>query len=250
MGTVGMRSDAADDAIHVEPLSPAVGLEVRGASPDAPSDEVAAMIRDLWQVAGALLFRGCDDPAKSAAALGRAIAGKALVAVSAHVPGTADWSMVGAEGMETLPLACIVGTDTGDLPDLWLAGMEAAADSLRMTSPDTLTDAESLHFAHSLDGPMLPVLQKHPLSGAWVLYPPPRRAAATDQTALALVRTAEEPEFCHRHEWQPGDVLAWDPRAVRSRWERLPAENAAMFSIVRTANTPQPATGTEWEMPL
>lgn len=245
-----MRTVAADDAIHVEPLSPAVGLEVRGASLDAPSDELADMIRDLWQVAGALLFRNCADPATSAAALGRAIANKTLVAVSANVPGTADWSMVGADSTELSPLACIVGTETGNLPDLWLAGMEAAADSLRMTSPETLTEAEGLHFAHSLDGPMLPVLQKHPLSDATVLFPPPRRAAATDQVALALVRAAEEPEFCYRHEWQPGDVLAWDPRAVRSRWERLPAEDVATFSIVRAANTPQPAGRPEWEFPL
>ena len=54
-----MRTTAADDAVFVEPLAPAVGLEVRGVTPDALDDEHTAMLRDLWQVGGALLFRNC-----------------------------------------------------------------------------------------------------------------------------------------------------------------------------------------------
>ncbi|MCB9929992.1 MAG: hypothetical protein H6844_11345 [Alphaproteobacteria bacterium] len=239
---------AADDAILVEPLSPAVGLEVRGVDLDTLSDELAAMVRDLWQVGGALLFRGCADPARCAAALGRAIAGKTLIAVSASIPGSAEWSMVGADGTASLPLACVVGTGDAALPPLWLAGMEAAADSLRMTAPETLKDAEGLHFAHSLDGPMRPVLLEHPLTGATVLYPPPRRAASQDPVGQALVRTAEEPQFGHCHAWQPGDVLAWDPRAVRARWDEAPAEDSATFAIVRAASS-LPAKP-DWELPV
>lgn len=243
-----MRAIAADDAILVEPVSPAVGLEVRGVDLDAPdTDEVAAMLRDLWQVGGALLFRGCADPAHSAALLGRALAGNTLIAVSGAVPGGTEWSMVGAESSDPPPLACVVATASGDLPPLWLAGMEAAADALRLTHPETLADADGLHFAHSLDGPMLPVVQQHPLSGATVLYPPPRAAARKDPVGLALVRTAEEARFCHRHAWQPGDVLAWDPRAVRCRWESLPEDGDATFAIVRAAGSAQPATSNPFD---
>ncbi len=244
-----MKAVPADEAIVVEPLSPAVGLEVRGASLDAPSDELSAMVSDLWQVGGALLFRNCADPTRGAAALGRAIAGNTLITVSAAVPGGTDWMMVGADTSDPPPLACIVGTETGNLPALWLAGMEAAADAMRLTGADTLAEAQGLHFAHSLDGPMLPIVQKHPVSGATAFYPPPRRAAATDPVALAIVRMAEEPQFCHRHDWQPGDLLAWDPRVVRSMWTHAPAEKDATFAIVRTA-APQPMTRPEWEMPL
>lgn len=244
-----MRAVPADEAIVVEPLSPAVGLEVRGVSLDAPSDELAAMVRDLWQVGGALLFRNCTDTTRGAAALGQAIGGNSLITVSATVPGGADWAMVGADTSHPLPLACIVGTESGNLPALWLAGMEAAADAMRLTGSDTLAEAQGLHFAHSPEGPMLPVLQKHPVSGATVLYPAPRRAAATDPVALAVVRIAEEPQFSYRHDWQPGDLLAWDPRVVRSMWTHAPAEKDATFAIVRSA-APQPMTRPEWEMPL
>jgi hypothetical protein len=51
-----MQAVGTDEAIMVEPLSPAVGLEVRGASLDAPQDELSAMVRDLWQVGGAYCF--------------------------------------------------------------------------------------------------------------------------------------------------------------------------------------------------
>ena len=98
---------------------------------------------------------------------------------------------------------------------------------------------------------MLPVLHQHPLSNATILYPPPRRAAGKDSVALALVRMAEEPQFCYRHVWQPGDVLAWDPRAVRSKWDRTPTEGSAAFSVVRASSASQlPANAPEWEMPL
>jgi hypothetical protein len=171
--------------------------------------------------------------------------------VTASVPGSTEWGMVGAEATGSLPLVCVVATKTEDLPALHLAGMEAAADALRLIDSNLLSEAKALHFAHSLDGPMLAVLQQHPLSGATILYPPPRRAAGKDAVALALVRTAEEPQFSYRHTWQPGDVLAWDPRAVRSMWEKTPAGDAAAFSIVRSATDAQlPATAPEWEMPL
>jgi hypothetical protein len=195
------------------------------------------------------LFRNSADAARDAAALGRAIAGNTLITVSASVPGTTDWAMVGADTSDPPPLACIVGTDSGKLPPLWLAGMEAAADAMRLTASDTLAEAQGLHFAHSLDGPMLPILQKHPVSGATVLYPPPRRAAVVDPVAHAIVRTAEEPQFCYRHDWQAGDLLAWDPRVVRCKWADMPDEDSAVFAIVRAA-APQPATRPEWEMPL
>ncbi len=246
-----MQADAADEAILVEPLSPAVGLEIRGVVPDDLTDEQIAMLRDLWQVGGALLFRGCERPARGGATLARILAGDTLITVSASVPGGTEWGMVGADAPGSLPLVCVVATRTLDLPALNLAGMEAAADSLRLVDSNLLAEAQALHFAHSLDGPMLAVLQQHPISGATVLYPPPRRAAGKDAVALALVRTAEEPQFAYRHVWQPGDVLAWDPRAVRSMWDSAPAEDAAAFSVVRSATDAQlPATAPEWEMPL
>jgi hypothetical protein len=246
-----MRTTAADDAVLVEPLAPAVGLEVRGVTPDALNDEQTAMLRDLWQIGGALLFRNCERPGRCAALLGRVLGGDILTTVSATIPGSTEWAMVGADASAPLPLACVIATDSGDLPALSLAGMEAAIDSLRLTGSDMLSEAEHLHFAHSLDGPMLPVLLHHPLSGVTVLYPPPRRAAGKDSAALALVRMAEEPQFCYRHVWQPGDVLAWDPRAVRSKWELTPAEDSAVFSIVRASSASQlPANAPEWEMPL
>ena len=255
-----MQETAADDAILVEPLAPAVGLAVSGVALDVSgpdglgsgglSDEHAAMLRDLWQVGGAFLFRGSPNPARAAAALGRVLAGDALIAVSASVPGGTEWAMVGAEAPAPHPLVCVVATEDGALPPLWLAGMEAAADALRLTNADTLMEAEGLHFAHSLDGPMLPVLQRHPQSGATILFPPPRRAAGKDPQALTLVRLAEEPRFCYRHDWQPGDVLAWDPRAVRSLWQQAPVASAATtFAIVRSASHLS-AGPPEWELPL
>ena len=126
--------------------------------------------------------------------------------------------------------------------------MEAAADALRLTAAETLAEAEDRYSAHSLDAPMRPVLYRHPLSGATVLYPPPRRATGKDPLLLALARTAEEPEFIYRHEWQAGDVLAWDPTAVRSLWERVPADDAASFSIARAASTLPPTP--DWELPV
>lgn len=98
-----MRTTAADDAVFVEPLAPAVGLEVRGVTPDALDDEHTAMLRDLWQVGGALLFRNCERPARCAALLGRVLGGDILTTVSATIPGSAEWAMVGADSTSPLP---------------------------------------------------------------------------------------------------------------------------------------------------
>ena len=232
---------APDDAILVEPLAPAVGLSVRGVDLTALTDDLTAMLQDLWQLGGALLFRGCEDPRLAVASLCQALVPDTPLTETSTPPGGTGWAMVGADASTAPPVVCAAGSaDT--LPALWLAGMEAAADALHLTGVEALSEAVGKRFAHRVGGPLHPALVRHAVSGAGVLYPPPRALAEHDGPANALVRHAEQPQFHYRHIWQRGDVFAWDPRAVRSRWEALPTDTGAAFITLQGSSPLQAAS--------
>lgn len=223
--------------IRIEPMSPAVGLWAGGVDLLALDSGLAAMIADMWQLGGALLFRGQDDPAMAAAKLAAVLAKGPVGGMDAGdladgVRIAADWTMPGAD-LALPPKALVLGGEAIPAP-LAMAGMEAAADALRMEDPGFLAEIANTRAAHANGGPLHPVMHRHPLSGEACLYPPPA-ALARFPGADRLLAHAERPAFCWTHEWQPGDVLAIDPRAVRCRWADGREHAAAMMAIPGTA---------------
>ena len=208
-------------AIRVEPLSPAVGLWIGGVDLLRLDAGGAAMIEDLWQLGGALLFRE-HLPAEDAALKLAAVLAKGPVGGGAPADATADrapvagdWSMPGAQA--ALPPKALVFAADEALPGLLLAGMEAAADAMHMEDPDFLAQIAGARAPHGEGGPPHPVLHRHPQTGEACFYPPPPQLASFPGAA-ALGEYAAQERFCYAHEWRPGDVLAIDPRAVRCRW--------------------------------
>lgn len=236
--------------IRIEPMSPAVGLWVGGVDLLALDGGLAAMIADMWQLGGALLFRGQDDPALAAAKLAAVLAKGPVAGGDADASGErvrigGAWAMPGGN-LALPPKALVLGGEAAAAP-LAMAGMEAAADALRMEDPGFLAEIASARAAHAGGGPVHPVLHRHPLSGEPCLYPPPA-ALAHFPGGDRLLAHAERPAFCWTHEWQAGDVLAVDPRAVRCRWADGREHAAAMIvapGAVPLADCRAPAD--EWE---
>lgn len=215
-----MAADAPAEtpAIRVEPLSPAVGLWIDGVDLLRLDAGAAAMIEDLWQLGGALLFRAQSLPAEAGRKLA-AVLGKGPVPESDAASGpatvTGAWSMPGS-ALAVPPHALVYAADDA-APGLMLAGMEAAADAMRMEDPDFLAQIAGARAPHCAGGPAHPVLHRHPLSGEVCLYPPPLTEAGFPG-ADALAEYVVQDRFRCTLEWQPGDVLAIDPRAVLCRW--------------------------------
>ncbi len=237
------ESTSDGTAIRIEPLSPAVGLWVDGVDLLRLDPGTAAMIKDLWQLGATLLFRDQPMPGEAAGRLASVLA-KAPMEVAAaddepavHITG--DWSMPGAA--RTIPPTALVFAASGALPDrelpdrglpaLELAGMEAAADALRMEDPAFFSQMARARAAHVEGGPEHPVLYGHPLSGAECFYPPPPSATAAFAGMERLLDYVARPQFCFTHAWQPRDVLAVDPRAVRCRWVNGRAGDAPMIVV-------------------
>jgi alpha-ketoglutarate-dependent taurine dioxygenase len=218
----GLRAtDASPEcAIIVEPLSAGVGLHVGGVNLHALSDGAMDLIKDLWQVGGALLFRQQADPSAAALKLASALAGgPGSLAPQSDWEIGEHWSMLGAYA--GLPPNAVVLSAGPALPPLGLAGMEAAADALRMENPSLFAKLASVYRAHVEGGPPHPLIHRHALSGESCLYPPPK--ASADAKVDNILHHAEAVRFCYTHNWMAGDVLAFDPRAVRCRWFEPPS---------------------------
>lgn len=211
-------SPAGTAAIRVEPLSPAVGLWISGVDLLRLDAGSAAMICDLWQLGGALLFRAQSLPEEAARKLA-AVLGKGPAperdASAGLASVTGAWAMPGSA--EAVPPKALVLAADSAAPSLMLAGMEAAADAMRMEDPEFLAQIAGARAPHVAGGPEHPVLHRHPLSGEVCLYPPPLVQAGFPDAA-ALADYAVQERFCCSLEWQAGDVLAIDPRAVLCRW--------------------------------
>ena len=225
------------EAIRVEPLSPAVGLLIEGVDLQRLNSGAAAMIQDLWQLGGALLFRAQTTPEAAAQRLATVLANgpfthtDASAHAAAAIIGT-HWKMPGAEHAippKALVFAPALGSPSP--PALMLAGMEAAADTLRMEDPEFLATLSGLHCAHTPDGAEHPLVLHHPQSGEACLYPPPVGGQGFADAERLMDHVAQA-RFCWRYEWQPGDVLALDSRAVRCRWEETPGSTLAECVVV------------------
>ena len=173
--------------IRIEPLSPAVGLWVDGPDLHQLDAGLKAMIEDLWQLGGALLFRHQRSPEDAARVLASVLA-KGPVAVDG---GTAedtsfggDWAMPGSHS-SVPPNALIFCAGASDTP-LAMAGMEAAADALQMAEPDLMAQVAGVWVAHTPGGPEHPLLHRHPLSGEVCFYAPPPGETAFPGSAQLL----------------------------------------------------------------
>jgi hypothetical protein len=227
---MAVGSPAETPAIRVEPLSPAVGLWIDGIDLLRLDSGAAAMIEDLWQLGGALLFRAQSLPAEAAGKLA-AVLGKGPVPESGEGDRTATvtgaWAMPGSA--LAVPPKALVFAAADAAPGLMLAGMEAAADAMRMEDPDFLSQIAGARAPHVTGGPVHPVLHRHPLSGEVCFYPPPP-AQAGFPGAAALADYVGQERFCCMLEWQAGDVLAIDPRTVLCRWSS--GRDEAMSAIL------------------
>ena len=241
----------AAKAIRIEPLSPAVGLWVDGVDLHRLDGGSAAMIQDLWQLGGALLFRAQENPETAAVNLATVLAhGPVALTEGARagdeIAGT-HWQMPG--GWLAVPhKALVFGPASGSagLPELLMAGMEAAADTMRMEAPELLAGFIGLRCAHAPGGTGHPLVLRHPQSGEACLYPPPENGPPF-LGAERLMTHASQARFCWRYDWQPGDVLAVDPRAVRCRWGEAPAAETACVVVPGTVPlSPEPASFGGW----
>jgi len=174
------------------------------------------MIEDLWQLGGALLFREQDQPEAAAAALA-SVLGKVPVSLegAGEIGVSEEWQMLGA-GRAWPPQALALAADQACAP-LTLAGMEAAAEALRLEDPDLFGQLAEETAPHTAEGPQHYLIHRHPLSAEPCLYPPPGFHKRDWGKRLQLHVT--RPRFSYTHEWMPGDVLAFDPTAVRCRSE-------------------------------
>ena len=67
-----------------------------------------------------------------------------------------------------------------------------------------------------------PIIRTHPATGRKAVYIHPGKAVRIDGMSEAETRTFIDelmphlirPELCYRHEWQPGDLVLWDNRAL------------------------------------
>jgi hypothetical protein len=239
---VAIADNTPQPAIMVEPLSPAVGLMIDGVDLLALTDQSTDMIQDLWQVGAALLFRRQQQPQEAARRLALALGTGAILADI--LPLTAirdDWVMLGAD--QPLPPAVAVLAESGGqpsllpghcYPSLWLAGMEAAADALRMADPEFLAGLNLSRGMHAAAGPAQPLVHRHAMTGEACLYPPPVAHQAAKAEKVMQQHVIQQ-RFCYKHVWQPGDVLAFDPRAVRCKWDQLPAAEGSGFALPGTA---------------
>ena len=207
------------DAIVIQPLHPALGLEIKGLDLLELDEAGCDIINDMWQLGGALLFRNQSAPAQAAKNLAEALAtGLGLDPVEAAAALDPDWHMMGA-AEETPPVGAVYRCEAAApaLPDLELSSMEAVADALRMADPEYLAEIGPIAEPHVAGGPRHPALHRHWESGEVCAYPPP--SGRSPKTGSARLRDkAEALEMVYRHEWAGGDVLAFDTRAVRCRW--------------------------------
>lgn len=235
----------AAQGIRIEPLSPAVGLRVDGIDLHRLDGNTAAMIQDLWQLGGALLFQVQSNPETAAHSLAAVLAHGPVgltegARASDEIAGT-HWQMPGA-WLAVPRKALVFGPSAGSpgLPELVMAGMEAAADTLRMEDPEFLAGLIGQRYAHVPGGAEHPLVLWHPQSGEACLYPPPEGAGGL-AAAERLLAHVSQPRFCWRYDWQPGDVLAVDPRAVRCRWVEAPVAEAVCVVVPGTAPlSPEP----------
>jgi len=225
---------AEKPATIVTPLSPSIGLELAGVDLCTLDAGLHNMIRDLWQLGAALLFR--DQAQAGLSALAAALSGSAAppIAPSSLLISTAEaqWHHYGA--CDVVPPAAVVIAvgDWPDLPALTLAGTEAAADELRLAAPELFAKIAGLRLAHDCDGAHThPACHRHPLTGETCLYPAPPEPSANDTAAL-LHEHATKARFCYSHEWSPGDILAFDPRAAMSRWQAPRTSSRALHCVV------------------
>ncbi len=223
------------EAISVEPLSPPIGLRISGIDLHHLDAGAVAMIQDLWQLGGALLFRGQTLPESAMIGLAAALASGPF-APDDGLPDARDllnteWQMPGA--VQEIPPKALVFAATGapGLPPLQMAGMEAAADALRMEDTGLLGALAGRRAAHAAGGAGHPLIVLHAQSGEACLYPPPDGMGGFAEAAR-LAEHAGQQRFCWQHDWQQGDVLALDPRAVRCRWLSAPASEPGASVVV------------------
>ncbi|GGC46492.1 taurine dioxygenase [Siccirubricoccus deserti] len=226
--------------MDIRPLHSLFAVEVTGLDLGGPVDAATLeVLYDLFLEHAVLLFRGQSLTVSAQADFGRRLAAleapllargsqlpPALRVMSEPRPGAAPssaaWHADKTHDAEPA-LACIVHS-LAAAPVASSIGFADQRAALALLPPGLRRRAEELRAEHRHSSRMAehPVVRSHPVTGEAALFVNPAFTsrilnlpeAESDRLLVIMFAAATAASVSWQHDWQPGDLLLWDNRAV------------------------------------